>query len=138
MQIDNRTTDRGSLFTGGLSAASLIFAAMQDGLKQRVLNEVAEASGFEVAEILSTSRKQPLTLWRQIAMVRCLELGMSLNSVGSTFNRDHTTVMSAKRKIAALSAQLAQTGHMPESYMCGLSIREYGPAETAAIHALEE
>ena len=51
-------------------------------------------------ELLGPGRVHNLVYARQIAMYLCRELtDLSLPRIGETFNRDHTTVMHAERKI---------------------------------------
>jgi hypothetical protein len=62
---------------------------------------VARECGFALADILGPSRKKKLTLARQIGMWLALQTGLSFPVIGRMFNRDHTTVLHAKRKIDA-------------------------------------
>ncbi len=119
------------------SPATQVFAALRrDGMKANILKEVSEASGFSIADLVGPSRAQPLTLWRQIAMVRCCEVGFSLTSIGHTFNRDHTTIICAKRRIAEVLAYLQEHGSLPP-YCSGKSSRkDYGLAETKAVRVM--
>lgn len=62
-----------------------------------ILQATAEAYGLGVADLISSSRKQPLAQCRQVAMYLCRELtSLSLPRIGEIFGgRDHTTVMYA-------------------------------------------
>ncbi|MFP5333081.1 MAG: chromosomal replication initiator protein DnaA [Acidimicrobiia bacterium] len=62
-----------------------------------ILQATAEAYGLSVADLISSSRKQPLAQCRQVAMYLCRELtSLSLPRIGEIFGgRDHTTVMYA-------------------------------------------
>ncbi len=60
----------------------------------------ADYYGIAVDELLSSSKRQPLALHRQVAMYLCRELtDLSLPAIGKAFNRDHSTVMHAERRI---------------------------------------
>ena len=60
-----------------------------------------------VAELMSRDGHYPLTEHRQIAMFLCRELaGMSSPSVGLVFDRDHSTVLYAERKMRRARGRL--------------------------------
>ena len=71
---------------------------------QLIMEEVADYFSMSVEELCSSARNRPLVTARQIAMYLARELTeMSLPRIGKAFGgRDHTTVMHAKSKIAAL------------------------------------
>jgi chromosomal replication initiator protein len=65
-----------------------------------IIRTTAQAYGFSVEDVLSSSRKQPLVLCRQISMYLCRELtDLSLPKIGEHFNRDHTTVLHSVEKV---------------------------------------
>ncbi|GAB3133701.1 chromosomal replication initiator protein DnaA [Tsukamurella serpentis] len=65
-----------------------------------ILSVVAEYFEISVADLKSTERARAVTHARQIAMYLCRELTeLSLPKIGQIFDRDHTTVMYAERKI---------------------------------------
>jgi chromosomal replication initiator protein len=65
-----------------------------------IIRTTAHAYGFSSEDILSSSRRQPLVLSRQIAMYLCRELtDLSLPKIGEQFNRDHTTVLHSVEKV---------------------------------------
>ncbi len=70
---------------------------------EAVLAWVIAESGLPRADILSQSRTEPLTTWRQIAMVRCCELGMSRPEVGRYFGRDQSSVTHAVRAVERMA-----------------------------------
>ena len=60
----------------------------------------AEYYNISVDDLRGPGRGRPLVGYRQIAMYLCRELtDQSLPQIGEAFNRDHTTVMHAERKI---------------------------------------
>lgn len=64
---------------------------------------VAEAYGFGRVELISRRRGGILIRPRQIAMYLCTILTIrSLPEIGRVFNRDHTTILHARDKIARL------------------------------------
>ncbi len=67
---------------------------------ETIIRTTAQAFGFSVDDVLSSSRRQPLVLCRQIAMYLCRELtDLSLPKIGEHFNRDHTTVLHSVEKV---------------------------------------
>lgn len=67
---------------------------------ETILRTTAQAFGFSVEDVLSSSRKQPLVLCRQVGMYLCRELtDLSLPKIGKHFDRDHTTVLHSVEKV---------------------------------------
>jgi len=67
---------------------------------ETIIRTTAQAFSFSVEDVLSSSRRQPLVLCRQIAMYLCRELtDLSLPKIGEQFNRDHTTVLHSVEKV---------------------------------------
>ena len=68
-----------------------------------VLAATAYLSGYTIDELRSDSREQPLTGWRQAAMVACLDLAeMSTTQAARLLGRrDHTTAIHARTAVAA-------------------------------------
>ena len=67
---------------------------------ETIIRTTAQAYSFSVEDVLSSSRRQPLVLCRQIAMYLCRELtDLSLPKIGEHFNRDHTTVLHSVEKV---------------------------------------
>jgi len=67
---------------------------------ETIIRTTAQAYGFTVEDVLSSSRRQPLVLCRQISMYLCRELtDLSLPKIGEHFNRDHTTVLHSVDKV---------------------------------------
>ena len=52
-------------------------------------------------EMMSGSRKRSISLPRMVLMYKLYQTGFTLTEVGAIFNRDHTTVINAIRKIEA-------------------------------------
>lgn len=67
-----------------------------------IINVVADHFGVKVEDILSKKRNAEITLPRQIAMYLCREMtDISLNEIGAALgNKDHTTIMYGRDKIA--------------------------------------
>ena len=64
---------------------------------------VAFHCGFEVRHIHKQARTAPLVLARQIAMYFIYEMtDRNYTEIGRYFDRDHTTVMHAKRRVSRL------------------------------------
>lgn len=67
-----------------------------------ILEEVGEESGHTVEELKSDCKRKSLSLSRQHAMHKIYTTtGLSSTDVGHIFNRDHTTVLYAVRKMNA-------------------------------------
>lgn len=67
---------------------------------EQIIRTTAQAFSFSVEDVLSSSRRQPLVLCRQVAMYLCRELtDLSLPKIGAQFNRDHTTVLHSVDKV---------------------------------------
>ncbi len=67
---------------------------------ETIIRTTAQAYGFSIEDVLSSSRRQPLVLCRQISMYLCRELtDLSLPKIGQHFNRDHTTVLHSVEKV---------------------------------------
>jgi chromosomal replication initiator protein len=77
-----------------------------------VITVVADHFGLTVEELCGHGRSQGLVRARHIAMYLCRELtGLSWNGIGALFDhRDHTTVMSAHRRIVQLRAGSERAG----------------------------
>ncbi|MDR1213643.1 MAG: chromosomal replication initiator protein DnaA [Propionibacteriaceae bacterium] len=68
-----------------------------------IMAQSAEQFQLSVEELKGPSRSTSVALARQIAMYLCRELTeLSLPKIGAQFDRDHTTVMHAYRKISDL------------------------------------
>ena len=52
-------------------------------------------------DMMSGSRRRVIVLPRMVLMYKLYKTGFSLSEVGAIFNRDHTTVLNAVRKIEA-------------------------------------
>lgn len=69
---------------------------------RKVVLKVSEDSGVPLEDIMGDSKVPHIARARQFAMFTCIENGASSTAVGKFFNRDHTTVLYAARKIAKL------------------------------------
>lgn len=76
-----------------------------------ILEQTAEMFGLEIEQIKSRSRTRNLVHARQIAMYVCRELtDLSYPQIGREFGgRDHTTVIHAYEKVAALMQEKLET-----------------------------
>jgi chromosomal replication initiator protein len=91
-----------------MGLADMVLKDMIQGYENRVINidliqqVVADYYKVDIDSLLSQRRTMEITYPRQIAMYLCKELtDASLKTIGRSFGgRDHTTVMSACRKIA--------------------------------------
>jgi chromosomal replication initiator protein len=67
-----------------------------------IKKEVARFYDIKVADMDSSNRARQISTPRQVAMYFCREMtSSSLPKIGTSFSRDHTTVMHAHQKIAA-------------------------------------
>jgi len=60
---------------------------------KRIKKEVSTKTGVSIEELESRSRKQHIVRARNIAMKRCRKSGVTLERIGSAFNRHHSTVI---------------------------------------------
>lgn len=87
---------------GALTRGSLAFT----GGVEDVIDETAFLFDVDIEDLVGPSRREPIVFIRLIAMAAARSLGASYPSIGRAFNRDHTTVMSACKRVAR-SPQLA-------------------------------
>ena len=65
-----------------------------------IIAQTASYFGYSTDELCGPRRNQNLVTARQVAMYLCRELtDLSLPKIGQAFDRDHTTVMNAERRI---------------------------------------
>lgn len=83
--------------TATLPCGSLAFEAEIE----YVIAVAAVAFNVPEAQLTGGSQRRPLTAYRQIAMAAARQLGHSFWAIATAFDRDHTTVMHACRKVAA-------------------------------------
>jgi chromosomal replication initiator protein len=69
-------------------------------IKSAIMN-VCKDYKITFDEMMSGSRKRIIVLPRMVLMYKLNKAGFSLSEVGAIFNRDHTTVLNAVRKIEA-------------------------------------
>jgi chromosomal replication initiator protein len=97
-----------SAFPGPLARADVEQALAESGQPtspgrdvSAIVKRVATAFGVTEKELLGTSRLRGVLRSRQVAMYLTRELtGLSLPRIGAAFDRDHTTVLHACRKVA--------------------------------------
>lgn len=71
----------------------------------RIIHEVSKASGVKPRDIMGKRRFVNHTRARFVAMAICRDyLDMSYPAIGRVFDRDHSTVISAMRRVDALCA----------------------------------
>ena len=64
-----------------------------------VARAVARRANVSVEDLLGHSRLSTLTGWRQLAYLLAHQLtGQSTTAIGEAFNRDHSTIITGKRK----------------------------------------
>ena len=65
----------------------------------RLAKTVCPLTGVTVKQIFSRSRHDEVALTRQILMMRMTNRGWSLSAVGRSFERDHGTVIHARKAV---------------------------------------
>lgn len=85
-------------------ALSLVTPAPAPSCRE-ILQRIAIASGFEVADLLGKARTPSVVKARHAAMWAAFQAGLSFSEIGREFGRDHTTVISAVRKVEAERAK---------------------------------
>ena len=77
-----------------------------------IIAQTAKYFGYSIDDLCSPNRNRALVNARQIGMYLCRELtNDSLPDIGRQFNRDHTTVMHADRRIRKDLPERRQTFH---------------------------
>src|SRR3954466_7584333 len=72
----------------------------------RIINETCLEHGISREEMIGPGRTKHIVPFRQLAMWRCRQAGVSLPEIGRHFGgRDHTTALHAVRKIEAMREQ---------------------------------
>jgi len=92
---------------------------------RQITATVAKQLAITVSELKGSSRKQAVVYARGLAMYLCRELtSASFAAIARSFgNRDHTTVMHACRRVAALIETDAATRHLiDELAICGVGV----------------
>ncbi|WP_022868850.1 chromosomal replication initiator protein DnaA [Schaalia vaccimaxillae] len=81
-----------------------------------IMGQCAHYFGVTIEQMSSSDRSHDVVEARQIAMYLCRELtDLSLPKIGSAFDRDHTTVMHANKKITSLMKEKRETfNHVTE------------------------
>ncbi|MDC4232545.1 chromosomal replication initiator protein DnaA [Actinomyces sp. B33] len=75
-----------------------------------IMGQCAHYFGVTIDQLCSTDRSHDVVEARQVAMYLCRELtDLSLPKIGSAFDRDHTTVMYANKKIVSLMKEKRET-----------------------------
>ena len=72
---------------------------------QKIVSETCQQFGTTMKEMISERRARQILLARQVAMWKCrTRTDHSTPRIGRFFNRDHTTILHAVRKIDAMIA----------------------------------
>ena len=72
----------------------------------RILNAASDLSGYQREAFLVDYRARDLSAWRLAAMYVARQTGMSFPRIGARFNRDHSTVVYACKRVAACECRL--------------------------------
>lgn len=99
-----RRTPTPTPVTPGLVRAVFGRAADETKVMQTHVQAMAEITGISVDDILGPSRRAPVVLARHVAIYLSCESGISRSGVGRFFDRDHTSVLGAYKKIAGMVA----------------------------------
>jgi len=99
---------------------------------ETVLEVVADASGASVRMIVGTSRLMSITYARHVAMYMIrTHLALSYPEIGILFgDRDHTTVISAVKRIQKLRDEDPQTGSFCDNVEKTLGVGATAPTVT--------
>ena len=77
-----------------------------------IIAQTARYFGYTIDDLCSPNRNRALVNARQIGMYLCRELtSASLPEIGQEFNRDHSTVLHAERRIRKDLPERRQTFH---------------------------
>ena len=75
--------------------------ANKDQVIKTAIVRVCKDYKITFEDMMSGSRKRSISLPRMVLMYKLYQTGFTLTEVGAIFNRDHTTVINAIRKIEA-------------------------------------
>lgn len=75
------------------------FRATSPGKMADICADVGDETGITTAEMRGKSREKHITVARHYAMWRARDAGFSYPEIGRFFNRDHSTVMHAIRRL---------------------------------------
>lgn len=67
-----------------------------------IIERISEKTGIPVDTIRSKDRRAPIYTARALCMVQARELGLSRSAIARYFERDHTTVIAACRRVEKL------------------------------------
>ena len=73
----------------------------------RILKAASDLSGYQREAFLVDYRARDLSAWRLAAMYVARQTGMSFPRIGARFNRDHSTVVYACKRVAACEYRLS-------------------------------
>jgi chromosomal replication initiator protein len=68
------------------------------------IDAIAELHGYTLADILGKRKQKPLVEVRRKCVVRLRSFGYSTTEIGRIMNRDHSTIVHALQKMAAMEA----------------------------------
>ena len=72
------------------------------GLIDPIVERISEKTGIPVQTIRSKDRRAPIYTARALAMAQAHDLGLSRSAIARYFERDHTTVIAACRRVEKL------------------------------------
>jgi chromosomal replication initiator protein len=75
--------------------------ANKDQVIKTAIVRVCKDYKITFEDMMSGSRKRSISLPRMVLMYKLYQTGFTLTEVGAIFNRDHTTVINAIKKIEA-------------------------------------
>jgi len=73
----------------------------KDQVIKTAIVRVCKDYKISVKDIMSSTRRRVVVLPRMVLMYKLYQTGFTMTEVGAIFNRDHTTVLNAIRKIEA-------------------------------------
>jgi hypothetical protein len=76
-------------------------------ISARILNATCHLSGYTRDTFLRDLRTANISCWRAAAMYVARQSGMSFPDIGARFNRDHSTVVYACKRVAGCEYRLA-------------------------------
>lgn len=95
-----------------INAANLILAKLHENVSSfsLIIQRISRVTGIKAIDILSDRRSQPIVFARQAVMYWCCRRTLlSLSQIGLHLNRDHTTIIAAKRAYVKKRARMGRT-----------------------------
>src|SRR3546814_7609747 len=83
-----------------------------------IVAQVARVHGYSVSDLTGPSKRRPVCIVRWRAMKALQETGCSISSIGRTFHRDHSSVISGLRRSEEHTSELQSLMRISYAVFC--------------------